>query len=96
MFTYARMRRAATLFLFMTLSMAWTVGPVSAMIPPPPDPDAGGRPPQGNHTDVAASSDPGVLTWVFIGLALALVAAGVVMVALRRHGRIHRVALPSQ
>ena len=55
MFTYARTRRAALLFLFLALSLAGTVGAASAMIPPPPDPIA--NPDAGNHTDVAVSSD---------------------------------------
>ena len=100
MFTHARARRAALRFLFLAISLAGTVGPASAMpIPPPPypiaNPDAGRPQPQGNHTDVAASSDAGLLPWVLISLAVALVAAGVVMVALRRHGRTHRAALTS-
>jgi hypothetical protein len=116
MFTYARTRRAALLFLFLALSLAGTMGAASAMIPPPPDPiatpDADGRAahlllqaherhqhgelqPQGNHRDVAVSSDAGLQPWVLICLAVALVAAGVVMVALRRHGRTHRAELPS-
>jgi hypothetical protein len=99
MFTYARTRRAALLFLLLAVSLVGTVGPASAKLIPAPypiaDPDAGGPQPQGNHTDVAVSSDAGLLPWVLIGLAVALVAAGVVMVALRRHGRTHQAALTS-
>lgn len=99
MFTYARARRAALLFLFLAVSLAGTLGSASARPIPAPypiaNPDTGGPQPQGNHTDVAVSSDAGLLPWVLIGLAVALVAAGVVMVALRRHGRTHQAALTS-
>lgn len=93
---YATARRAALLSLLVTIALAGSLGPASAVLVGDPyrhDLPNPYSPPSLHHSHVVAGSGPGLLIWLLVGVTAALLLGGIAFLIARRYRHAHRAML---